>query len=293
MTYEEICSRLSALYETGEAKAIARWALDVGFGVSMADILCGKVEALPQQELEAIVGRLERGEPVQYVLGLDDFCGRQFHVEPGVLIPRPETEELCAWMIETGIGGAVLDVGTGSGCIACTLAAAQPEAKVTAWDISETALRVASENARRCHVHVTFERVDVLRAPLTSLQDLREAPEHPRSAGKRTSSSDYLWDTIVSNPPYICERERSAMERNVLEHEPHTALFVPDDDPLLFYRAISDYALQALRPEGALFFEINPLYAEQLRQHLEEKGFCVEQREDQFGKIRFTKAIRP
>ena len=289
MTYEEICSRLSALYETGEAKAIARWVLDVGFGLSMADILCGKVAALPQQELKAIVRRLEQGEPVQYVLGLADFCGRQFHVEPGVLIPRPETEELCGWMIETGIGGAVLDVGTGSGCIACTLAAAQPEAKVTAWDISETALRVASENARRCHVHVTFERVDALQAPLTSLQDLREAPE----AGKRTSSNAHLWDTIVSNPPYICERERSAMERNVLEHEPHTALFVPDDDPLLFYRAISDYALQALRPEGALFFEINPLYAEQLRQHLEEKGFCVEQRKDQFGKIRFTKAIRP
>ena len=271
MTYEEISSRLSALYETGEAKAIARWVLDVGFGLSMADILCGKVAALPQQELEAIVRRLERGEPVQYVLGLADFCGRQFHVEPGVLIPRPETEELCRWMIETGIGGAVLDIGTGSGCIACTLAAAQPEAKVTAWDISETALRVASENAKRCHVHVTFERVDVLQAPLTS----------------------HLWDMIVSNPPYICERERSIMDRNVLEHEPHTALFVPDDDPLLFYRAISDYALQALRPEGALFFEINPLHAELLRRHLEAKGFCVEQREDQFGKIRFTKAIQP
>lgn len=274
MTYEEICSRLSALYEAGEAKAIARWVLDVRFGLSMADILCGKVAALPQQELEAIVGRLEQGEPVQYVLGLADFCGLQFHVEPGVLIPRPETEELCRWSLPLAPyswRGSLLDIGTGSGCIACTLAAALPEAVVTAWDISETALRVARENAIRSHVRVTFEKVDILKLPLTS----------------------YDWDVIISNPPYICEQERSTMERNVLDYEPSEALFVPDDDPLLFYRAISDYALHALKQGGALFFEINPLHAEELRQHLKAKGFGVEQREDQFGKIRFTKAIRP
>ena len=269
MTYEEFWRPLTQVYEPGEAKAVAQFVFEKRCGLSMADILCGRTG--DDAELRQLQRRLLQGEPVQYVIGLAEFGPFSFHVEPGVLIPRPETYELCLWSIDSFTGGAVLDIGTGSGCIACTLAAVLPQAKVMAWDISEAALGVARENAKRTNVHVSFEKVDVLNVPL----------ERAR------------WDIIVSNPPYICERERTAMERNVLDYEPAEALFVPDDDPLLFYRAISDYALASLNVGGQLFFEINPLYAEALRQHLEAKGFCVEQRKDQFGKLRFTKATRP
>ena len=165
----------------------------------------------------------------------------------------------------------ILDIGTGSGCIAITLAAEIPNAQVTAWDISDDALRIASENAKRTNVHVSFEKVDVLNSQFSIL--------------------NFQFDVIVSNPPYICNKERAGMERNVLEHEPELALFVPDDDSLLFYRAIARYAARALKPNGQLFFEINPLYADEMQQMLCEEGFShIEVRNDQFGKQRFTKS---
>jgi len=171
---------------------------------------------------------------------------------------------------------AILDIGTGSGCIAITLALDCPEAKVTGWDISEDALRIARENAQRLNAeNVTFEHQDIL-YPLSSLLS-------PLSSKK--------WHTIVSNPPYICEKERAQMERNVLEHEPEVALFVPDDDPLLFYRAIARYAVRTLKPGGSLYFEINPLYASEMQRMLNDEGFShTEIRNDQFGKQRFTKS---
>lgn len=286
MTYEALWHRLIPLYETDEAKAIVRWVLDVRFGLSWADILCGKVTELSandQEELEKIMLRLEKGEPVQYIIGVADFCGRQFHVEPGVLIPRPETEELCRMVIEERKNSQkgqsplceVLDIGTGSGCIAITLALELPDAHVTAWDISDVALRIAQENATALGVNVSFEHRDALNIPSSLLP----------------SPSKY--SLIVSNPPYICEKEKSSMERNVLEHEPHLALFVPDDDPLRFYRAIAQYAIEALAPRGSLFFEINPLYADDLA-HLLSMMSCydISLLHDQFGKRRFLKATK-
>jgi release factor glutamine methyltransferase len=167
----------------------------------------------------------------------------------------------------------LLDIGTGSGCIAITLAAEMPEAEVTAWDISAEALSVACENAKRTHVHVSFEQVDILHLPSSVI--------HLTSA----------FDLIVSNPPYICNKERATMEANVLEHEPHTALFVPDDDPLLFYRAIAQYASTALKPGGWLYFEINPLYAKPLRDMLNMMLYHdIEIKEDQYGKQRMIRA---
>lgn len=174
----------------------------------------------------------------------------------------------------------MLDIGTGSGCIAITLATEIPEAKVTAWDISEKALEVARENARHNNVCVTFEQVDVLNISTTSKES---------STGQVLGS----FDLIVSNPPYICNKEHATMEANVLNHEPHTALFVPDDDPLLFYRAIARYGLTALKPGGRLYFEINPLYADALRDMLSMMSWHdIEIKEDQFGKQRFIKASR-
>ncbi|MCR5270888.1 MAG: peptide chain release factor N(5)-glutamine methyltransferase [Prevotella sp.] len=278
MTYEEFWKPLTAVYEAGEAKAIARMVMEVRFGLSMTDIICGKTG--DEDQMLTLRQRLLTGEPVQYVLGQADFGGRTFHVEPGVLIPRPETYELCQWIQETPQapkdGAKVLDIGTGSGCIACTLAAEIPNAKVTAWDISDEALRIAAENAKRTNVHVSFEKVDILNPPLLYREGLRVG-----------------LDIIVSNPPYICNKERAEMERNVLEHEPSLALFVPDDDPLLFYRAIARFARQALDTDGSLYFEINPLYVDEMKQMLYNEGFThTEVRNDQFNKQRFTKSWR-
>ena len=284
MTYNELWRQLTQVYDDYEAKAIARMVYEVRFGLMPSDLFIGKDTQLStddQKLLAEITQRLLTGEPIQYVLGEAEFGGRTFHVEPGVLIPRPETYELCQWIMEErrgekeeGRNTSILDIGTGSGCIACTLAAELADAEVTAWDISDDALRIATENAKRTNVHVSFEKVDVLNTSLLN----RERP----ATGL---------DIIVSNPPYICNKERATMERNVLEHEPELALFVPDDDPLLFYRTIARFAAKTLNPGGALYFEINPLYVSEMQQMLSKEGFShTEIRNDQFGKQRFTKS---
>ena len=284
MTYNELWRQLTQVYDDYEAKAIARMVYEVRFGLMPSDLFIGKDTQLStddQKLLAEITQRLLTGEPIQYVLGEAEFGGRTFHVEPGVLIPRPETYELCQWIMEErrgkkeeGRNTSILDIGTGSGCIACTLAAELADAEVTAWDISDDALRIATENAKRTNVHVSFEKVDVLNTSHLN----RERP----ATGL---------DIIVSNPPYICNKERATMERNVLEHEPELALFVPDDDPLLFYRTIARFAAKTLNPGGALYFEINPLYVSEMQQMLSEEGFShTEIRNDQFGKQRFTKS---
>ena len=292
MTYEELWHRLTPIYDTGEAKAIVRWVLDVRFGLSWADILCGKVTELSandQTELEKIMLRLEKGEPVQYVIGVADFCGRQFHVESGVLIPRPETAELCQLILAELYGetcnireipccsdAKILDIGTGSGCIAITLALEMPKAKVTAWEISDDALRIASENASRLGAQVTFEHRDALDSSLFTLH-----------------SSLPSWDLIVSNPPYICSSEADGMAPNVLDYEPHEALFGPEEDPALFYKRIGDYASKALRSGGQLYFELNPLTADDVCNYLENLGFIdIQVLCDQSDKQRFLKATK-
>ena len=209
MTYEELWHRLTPLYEPGEAKAIVRLLLDERYGLSWADVLGGKVTELSandQTELEKMMLRLENGEPIQYIIGVADFCGRQFRVAPGVLIPRPETEELCRWIIsQKGQSPLceILDIGTGSGCIAITLALEQPDAHVTAWDISDEALRIAQENAISLGANVCFKKEDILNIPHSSKYSL-----------------------IVSNPPYIQPKERDGMAENVLSYEPSLALFM-------------------------------------------------------------------
>lgn len=276
MTYRELWRTLEPLYGNGEARAVTDYVLDVCFGLSKADIMCGAVEEMTAEktaELRKIFGRLTEGEPVQYVLGRAEFSGRWFDVRPGVLIPRPETEELCAWITADSKASAspkVLDIGTGSGCIAITLQLDMPESKVTAWDISADALDVARENAQQLGANVNFVKLDALNAK----------PEGE-------------WDVIVSNPPYICEKEKKDMAVNVLEHEPHTALFVPDADPLLFYRAITRLAVQTLSKGGRLYFEINPIYADDTCRMMRAEGMtAVELRSDMYGKQRMAKGIK-
>ena len=277
MTYEELWHRLIDIYEAGEAKAIVRWVLDVRFGLSMADILCGKVTQLSandQTELDKIMVRLEKGEPVQYILGVADFYGRQFKVAPSVFIPRPETAELCSWIISNHQQTTenILDIGTGSGCIAITLALELPNSEVTGWDISDDALCIAQENAKKLGAKVSFEHQDILDSSILT-----------------SHSSSFT--TIISNPPYIQPKERDGMENNVLDHEPESALFAPEHNPILFYQRIGDYAWQNLNTGGSIFFELNPLTAEAVGNYLREVGFLqIEYRLDQFGKQRFLKA---
>lgn len=297
MTYNQLWKRLTAIYNEREAQAIVRTVLDALFGMSLTDICLGKVTQLSADDttrLEKIIQRLEKSEPVQYVLGAEWFAGRLFDVAPGVLIPRPETEDLVKWACdeakekekedngkeergkeeeedskeEEAPHPSILDIGTGSGCIAITVALALPQARVTAWDISTDALAIAAGNAHKLGASVRFEHQDALSAP----------------------DDEERWDVIVSNPPYICDRERADMSDNVLSYEPELALFVPDSDPLLFYRAIARYASKALKPGGRLLFETNTAYAHEVAQAMANEGFtAIEVRNDCFGKPRMVK----
>lgn len=345
MTYNQLWKRLTAIYNEREAQAIVRTVLDALFGMSLTDICLGKVTQLSADDttrLEKIMQRLEKSEPVQYVLGAEWFAGRLFDVAPGVLIPRPETEDLVKWACdeakekednskeergkeekevskkrealkkeeqplssplkeekeglrkgedasqkeeqllssllknnkevsekgEEAPHPSILDIGTGSGCIAITVALALPQAHVTAWDISTDALAIAAGNAHRLGASVRFEHQDALSAP----------------------DDEERWDVIVSNPPYICDKERADMSDNVLSYEPELALFVPDSAPLLFYRAIARYASKALKPGGRLLFETNTAYAHEVAQTMANEGFtAIEVRNDCFGKPRMVK----
>lgn len=284
MTYSEIWHRIATSYEDGEARAIARILIEELFGLSYTDIVCGATDQLSADDtlrLDTAVRRIEQGEPLQHVLGYADFCGNHFGVNASVLIPRPETE----WLVDEGerlmndasnaapsTPKRILDIGTGSGCIAISLKLRLGEAYVEAWDISEEALLTAESNAKALKAEVAFCKRDALRA----------------------EESVAPWDLIVSNPPYICDSERADMDDNVLLHEPHTALFVPDDDPLRFYRAIARYALRSLSNGGSLLFECNTRYAKATGEMMREMGFeDVTVNDDCFGLPRFVKGSSP
>lgn len=271
--YRNLVQQLSTVYPQREAMSMARWVMEDRFGLSQTDLLLDKDSNLSANEvhdLQIITQRLLKKEPLQYVLGSTTFCGLTIHVEPGVLIPRPETAELVQWIdFVVPHGAAVLDIGTGSGCIA--LALANLGFSVEAWDISGEALRVARGNAEQLALDVRFRQQDILQIETSETVERR-------------------FSVIVSNPPYICQREAEDMDANVLEHEPHIALFVPDLDPLLFYRAIARFAQRNLLEDGELFFEINRMYARETIEMLCQYGFEAELRKDQFGNDRMIRA---
>ena len=280
MTLTDLAKRLTSYYDIQEARGIVRLLLSDLYGMSLTDICVGALDRLTEEQMQQIEDamlRLEKGEPVQYVTGKAHFCDRTFLVSLSVLIPRPETELLCQLIADndqavTGNGEIrVLDMGTGSGCIAITLALSMQNASVEAWDVSAEALNMAKSNAESLGASVSFEQKDIL--------------------GLDENNVERCYDIIVSNPPYICNKEAAQMEHNVLDFEPHLALFVPDEDPLLFYSAIARFARQALKVGGALYFEINPLYADALCSMLSSLGFAnVIIHVDQFGKQRFISA---
>ena len=321
MTYSEIWHRIATSYDDGEARAIARILIEELFGLSYADIVCGATEQLSADDtlrLDTAVRRIEQGEPLQHVLGYADFCGNRFCVNGSVLIPRPETE----WLVDEGAklmsdgstptdikklnSKRILDIGTGSGCIAISLKLRLGDAYVEAWDISEEALRTAQDNADALKAEVVFRKRDALKAEEEGCSEeeclqggalVSSAPTGQAMDSINYSEANILaapWDLIVSNPPYICDSERSAMDDNVLLHEPHTALFVPDDDPLRFYRAIARYALLTLNIGGSLLFECNTRYAEATGTMLRDMGFEeVTVSDDCFNLPRFVRGSSP
>ena len=271
-----INEELSGYYTQSEASALTRIIATEMLGIpQMTFFLKDDVTLKAEQEamLFNTIERLKKHEPIQYIQGYSDFCGLRFKVTPATLIPRPETSELVEWIAadHSGKAESILDIGTGSGCIAISLAHKLPESKVTAWDISNNALAVATENSRNNGTEVNFEQVDIL------------SYNHTES----------LFDIIVSNPPYIKENEKSIMHSNVLNWEPHTALFVPDSDPLLFYRTIAKKGLTLLKPGGTLYFEINRAHGAETMNMLADYGYTnIELRKDFAENDRMIKAVK-
>ena len=227
-----------------------------------------------EEPLFYALSQLKQERPIQYILGKAHFCELVFRVDENVLIPRPETEELVYWIInEIGTGNSleeikILDIGTGSGCIAISLAKNLPNAKVYALDISKKALQMAEQNAKANDVDIVFMEADIL----------------------SVESFKYKFDVIVSNPPYVRELEKLEMKNNVVGHEPGLALFVSDQDPLVFYKEITRFALSHLKKNGVLFFEINQYLGEEMKQLLEAENFSeIELRKDMFGNDRMLK----
>lgn len=261
-TINKLKQSLSPLYDSREMKAIIALLFEEVCGLSRLDMLMNPNIVLSEEKSEILscyAEMLSEGVPVQHVLGYEYFLGRRFEVNPDVLIPRPETAELVDWIVsEAPIGVNVLDVGTGSGCIAISLAALINNSRVFAYDLSTKALKTAILNAERLNIsNVTFVHKDIL-------ESQNERFEHPNVDN---------FDIIVSNPPYIMHKEKSEMSANVLDYEPHLALFVPDSDPLLFYRAIGNYGLKNLRHGGRLYFEINAALGRETCQLLESLGY--------------------
>ena len=273
----QIREALHGVCSDAEALSLAKMLLVDVFGFSTLELYGGKDRSFSENEqthLADIVSRLQKHEPIQYIIGKETFMGLDFVVDGNVLIPRPETQELVEWILEDHRSDdhcRILDIGTGSGCIPISLAHFLKGSEVEAWDISVGALEVARRNAVRNQVKVRFREQDVFAAS--------------------PSSSQY--DVVVSNPPYITEKEKVDMEANVLDWEPSIALFVPDSDPLLFYRKIAELGLKMLVPEGTLYFEINRAYGAMMKSMLENMGYKhVELRKDMFGNDRMIKAIK-
>jgi release factor glutamine methyltransferase len=271
---EQLKKGLASVAEPQEVQAMIRIICEDVFNYDQVDVALRQESELPdfaQERITDIIARLQRHEPLQYIVGEARFHGHKFKVTPAVLIPRPETEQLVDLIVDENPGSdlRVLDMGTGSGCIAISLARALKFAQIDALDVSTDALAVARENAVALKVKVRFFESDML------------SPQPPAS-----------YHIIVSNPPYICWSEREAMEPNVKDYEPGQALFVPDNDPLLFYKAIVPYAAKSLERGGRLYLEINRRFGNEVKRLLEENGFDeVRIIDDTFGNPRFAAAL--
>lgn len=274
---EHIKKELKDIYSESEIRTISNAIISKITGMSYTEIILNKNTIFSEEQrnlLDSFISALKKNIPLQYILGQTEFMGLTFEVNSSVLIPRPETEELIEWILEINQEkqiNSMLDIGTGSGCIAVSLAKFIQGSSVTAFDISEQAIAVATRNAKSNQVNISFQQRDILNAPF----------------------SEEKWDTIVSNPPYIPEMEKANMNKNVLDYEPHLALFVTNEDPLIFYRKIAEFALCHLETEGNLFFEIHYDQALNIKTLLESLSFKhVEIRKDMSGNDRMIRAVK-
>jgi release factor glutamine methyltransferase len=273
---QRIKSALEGLYPETEIRSFSYLIIEKLTGLTRTEIIVNKNTFFSDEQryiIECFIGKLKNFIPIQYILGETEFFGLIFNVNASVLIPRPETEELVDWVLSENDRNAslqLLDIGTGSGCIAIILKHEFKAATVVAFDISEAALKTAQSNAKRNKLHVNFQKVDIL----------------------NVGEIDQKWDIMVSNPPYVLENEKQKMHPNVLNYEPHLALFVPDNDPLLFYRRIAQFARKQLKSEGKLYLEINREFGSATVDLLTELGFSnVELRKDISGNNRMIRAI--
>jgi len=279
---------LGDVYDAHETEALTLMVVNEISGLSKAQI-----KAFPEKEitveqaerLNMILTRLQTGEPIQYILGHTEFYGFPFKVNPSVLIPRPETEELVEWVL-TSVGSCllavsnILDIGTGSGCIAISLKKNLPNASVSAIDISTGALETAKQNADLNKVKVDFIQEDILNSKF-------------KIQNSKKSGANQKFEVIVSNPPYVTPYDKTQMHTNVTDFEPHSALFVPEDDPLIFYKAITDFAFDNLSASGLLFLEINESLGKETVELLQAKGFRdIELRKDMSGRDRMVRGTR-
>jgi release factor glutamine methyltransferase len=270
-------SRLEGKYPEEEVTSFFNWLSESFLNLKRAEIPLELKRSFTEEEqslFDNALGKLEKEVPIQYVLGETEFYGMKFNVSPGVLIPRPETEELVDLIIKETRNSeiSIIDIGTGSGCIAISLARHLPKACVTALDVSDVALQIAQTNAELNQVEIEFIESDIL----------------------KQVSLENDWDVIVSNPPYVLFSEKGKMHNNVLAHEPHSALFVPDNDPLLFYRKIAQLAHKHLTKNGKLYFEINEVLGDETVEMLKLSGFeDVNLFKDVFGKNRMVSAAKP
>lgn len=246
------------------------------FGIKRLDLALNpeiEIDENQGQKLDLTLARLKKHEPIQHIIGETEFFGLTFKVDKNVLVPRPETEELVQWILDDFASEKkalkILDIGTGSGCIAISLAKHLSAAQISALDISEKALKIAKTNAEINNAEINFISEDIL----------------------KTETLTESWDIIVSNPPYVRQLEKKEMHRNVLEYDPPTALYVKDEDPLIFYKKITKLAKTALNSGGQLYFEINQYLAEETEKMMREQGFSTEKRKDIFGNYRMLKGI--
>ncbi len=270
-------SELSGYYDKREAQSLSNWVLEELTGKKNFEVFAGPDKEWDRDEIkriEQILNRLKDGEPIQYILGYTDFYGLKIGLGPGVLIPRNETEELVEWIISKrknmNNGCRILDIGCGSGAISIALAKNLPEAEVFAVDISERALEICSDNAKENSVNMTCGILDILN-PSGNIAELD-------------------FDVIVSNPPYVLESQKPFLENRVIEREPSLALFVPDTDPLVYYRAIADFGSGHLKPGGEIYVEINELFARETINEFGRLFSFTELRQDIHGKDRMIKA---
>lgn len=277
-TAAHLRSELQGIYPDREIEQFISMAFESVLNMSKVAVMVNKdarIEDAEQARFEKILAGLKRQEPVQYLLGSESFYGLTFTVNPAVLIPRPETEELVQWILRDGNDPAsrIIDLGTGSGCIAIALKHHLPNARVEGVDISVAALNTADKNAKLNNVKVDFFQFDILEQESFGFAD---------------------FDIMVSNPPYVTPSEMKAMRRNVLDHEPHNALFAPEENPLIFYRRIVDLADGHLKRGGKLYFEINQSFGPDIVQLLQDRGYTgVKLRKDLNGNDRMIRAIRP